>query len=298
MKKYLIIIIAILTFSFINVNAKEITTYERNEENRYGIKDIYELKDSIVNRAMLIPYVDSKELIYDFSNLLTDEEYGKLQTKIKDLSNNKNFSIVIVTTDDIKGLTEVQYADDFYDYNDFNKNGVLLLIDMNDRYVYISTSGEGQLTIDEARIETILDEITPSLSNSNYYKAIDEFADLINKYLEKGPSNKMDNCYITDDFGNYKCYKTVPYYLIIPFSLITTIVITIIGLLRYKKVLLVTNANLYLNKSKINLGQKIDNFVSTNTIKHYISSSSSSSGGSSSHHSSSGSSHGGGGRHF
>lgn len=299
MKKYLILLIAILTFSCSTVNAKEVNTYERNEENRYGINSSIELNDNRINRAKLIPFIDSNELIYDFSNLLTDDDFEQLQKKIQKVSKNKKFTIVVVTTDDIKGLSKEDYADDFYDYNNFKLDGVLLLIDMSDRYVYISTSGEGQLVIDDERIELILDEVAPKLTSGDYSYAIATFIDQIENYLNKGKAKTMSNCHIIDENGNYECDKKIPYYLVIIIPLIITTIVTIIGLLRYKKIHLATNADIYLNKAGILLGQKIDRFVSTNTIRHYISSnSSSSSGGSSSHSSSSGHSHGGGGRHF
>ena len=53
--------------------------------------------------------------------------------------------VVIVTTYNTRSKSSQVYADDFYEENNIGRNnsgdGILLLIDLDNREVYISTSG-------------------------------------------------------------------------------------------------------------------------------------------------------------
>lgn len=297
MRKYLYLIL-LLCISFITtpVWAQEITVYERNEANRYGIDESIDLNNTTIFHAEQIPYIDSQVYIYDFASLLTDDEVALIHNKLKNI--NDKYGIVIVTTNDVGILTTQQYADDFYDYNNFKKDGVLLLIDMQNREVYISTTYYGQILFDNNRVEDMLDEVAPQLTNRNYYDACNKFIDMITTYIEDGPSYEMKNCEITSEYGDYTCPKMLPIPIIIIGSFVFSILVTFIITRKYRKIKLAKNANHYLKNGEITLGDNVDQFLTTYTSKRYISSSSSGSGGGSSHRSSSGRSHSGGGRSF
>ena len=83
-----------------------------------------------------------KSLVFDDAMLFTEDEIIKLQTEVNNLSNDYNMDIVIVTTSDTDGKTSREYADDFFDYGGFgvgdNYDGILFLIDMDNREAYIS----------------------------------------------------------------------------------------------------------------------------------------------------------------
>lgn len=297
MKKFLFLIISIcLVISSIPVYAQDIITYERNEANRYGIDESIDLNSNTINHALRVPYVDNSIYIYDFAGLLQDYQVEVLHNKLKEL--NDEYGVIIVTTDNVNNLSTRDYADDFYDYNNFKKDGILLLIDMENREVYISTTYYGQILVDNSRVDDILDEITPKLSSSNYYDACSSFIEMVEEYIKDGPSYAMKNCEIINSYGDYSCPKMLPVFGIILGCLIFSIIITFIITRKYKKIVLAKNANYYLKNGEIVLGNKMDNFINTHTSRVYINRSSSSSGGGSSHRSSSGRSHGGGGRRF
>ena len=297
MKKFLFLIISVcLTLVYTPVYAQDITTYERNEENRYGIDESINLNSTTINHALRIPYVDNDIYIYDFAGLLQDYQIENLHNELEEL--NDKYGVIIVTTNNTNSLSTQDYADDFYDYNKFPKDGVLLLIDMENREVYISTTYYGQIIVDNSRVDDILDEITPKLSNSDYYNACSSFIEMVDEYITDGPSYDMKYCKIINSYGDYSCPKMLPILGILfgcwIFSIITTFIIT----RKYKKIVLAKNANYYLKNGEITLGNKIDQFINTHTSRVYINRSSSSSGGGSSHRSSSGRSHSGGGRRF
>lgn len=80
--------------------------------------------------------VDPSIRIYDYADLLTDEEEEALSETARELSEKWSVDLVTVTIDDDEGLTSMEYADDFFDYNGFSTTGVLMLINMDEREVW------------------------------------------------------------------------------------------------------------------------------------------------------------------
>ena len=69
----LIIVITLLSINIISCHA-EVKTYNRNELENYGVKKNITITDSIKNNILNTKAVDSEDKIYDFSDVLTDEE--------------------------------------------------------------------------------------------------------------------------------------------------------------------------------------------------------------------------------
>lgn len=121
--------------------------------------------------------------LVDLSHLLNANESEKLEEKLDNNSKGFSFDIVIVTVDSLDGKTDQEYADDYYDDNGYGygarSDGVLLLVAMNERKMYITTSGSGINIIDNGYIDYIFDTIQTDMSDGNYYKAFNQFVDLI-----------------------------------------------------------------------------------------------------------------------
>lgn len=298
MKKLLFFLLIFCIFSTENIYAKEIETFDRREENRYGIPDRYELTENRIKRAMNIPYINSSSKVYDFSKLLEEEEEEQLKKYAQKLSSFQNNSIVVVTISDLNSNSPREYADDFFDYNEFGTDGIILLICLNSRDVYISTSGYGQIIFDEKRIDSILENIAPKLSNQKYFEAIEYFLQEVENNLKQGSSHSMKHCNIINAYGDYRCKKEIPYLWILPICFIISLFITWICTRKYQKIRLATDAKIYLKKEEITLGKKIDKFLHTSTSRIPLPTNTSSNHGSKTHHGSSGSSHGGNGRKF
>ncbi len=89
----------------------------------------------------------SKELVFDRADLLDKSQEKELTEKAQSLSVQYQADFVLVTTDDAKGKTAQAYADDFYDEHKFGYDeeygrGLLLLIDMDNREVWLSIDGD------------------------------------------------------------------------------------------------------------------------------------------------------------
>ena len=79
-------------------------------------------------------------LLVDDADILIDSEEGALLSKLENISNHQQMDIVIVTVNDLYGETPRDYADDFYDFNGYADDGILLLVSMEDSDWYISVS--------------------------------------------------------------------------------------------------------------------------------------------------------------
>lgn len=125
----------------------------------------------------------------DFADLFSDDEINLIEEAVESFASETDFSVAVVTTDDALGKTSQEYADDYYDSLIFNsgwsENGLLFLIDMDNREVYISTAGECILTYSDSSVDYIIDSGYNDLV-SGYY------ADCVLAMLETA-ANEYEN---------------------------------------------------------------------------------------------------------
>ena len=304
MKKYIyfsVFILLLYLISIIPVSAKEIRTCVRTDSDLH-VREQFNL-GSNRNDIMTTPCVDDMDKVYDFADLLTDEEEDKLFEEINSFISQTGYDLAVVTTNDNNKRSEVEYADDFYDYNGFGKNstrdGLLLLIDMTNRKVYISTTGNA-IVMYNSRIDSIIDAGYDYLTSGDYYNTFSKMIEKQEYYFDLGPDERDSKTIIIDEYGNASYIKYMPYGLIGFISGIVTLTVSIVMYNKSKLKLKVGSTISYM-KDK-NITKKQDNLVNT-VITHTLRYSDTSSGGGHSsgggfHSSSSGSFHGGGGRSF
>lgn len=281
------------------VNA-EVTTYNREELKNYGVNKKWNINTNNKDNILKTYAVDSNQKIYDFSNVLTDEEEQKLTERMHNFTEKYKIDIVILTdnyqyTEDSQNTT---FATDFYDYNDFGINyekydGVMLFRNTYEQNPYFDaySFGNAQLYFYDTRLSNTLDYIYDDIHSEAYYSGFNKFIDKMEEYYNEG---KLTDYYV-DESGFLQKQKTASYYLkMIGLSMIIALVIT--GIIIYtlikknKMVLKATKATVYMNKEKSKITNVQDNFITSNTTSYVISSDTSSGGG----HSSSGGSSGGG----
>ncbi|HJB25305.1 MAG TPA: TPM domain-containing protein [Firmicutes bacterium] len=227
--------------------------------------------------------VDTSVKIYDYAGLLTPEQIQSLSEKLITTGEKRKMDLVIVTTDDTKGRSSRDYADDFYDYNGFGigeeKNGVLLLIDMEHRNAWISTTGKAISVINSNRIDKILDDVAPPLTDGNYEKSCLAFINKTNHYL-------LDDQLISPQ----------TFLIFVGISLAIGAIGVLIMVASNRLVKKGTQAGAYVTGEIAITGQN-DIFLRSSVTRTAIPKNTSSGGGGS-HTGSSGTSHGGGGRSF
>lgn len=266
---------------------------------------------------------DTSQKVWDFANLLSAEEEQALQQTAQNYLDNFSLDMVIVTIDDANSLSSMEYADDFYDYNGFgvsrdiagsyySNSGILLLLDMDNRMIYLSTTGYGITLYHDQDVNRIIDNAWEYLPDGQYYNGLQAGADTATNIARERMSSigemKNANFWSGDTIrvGGNVISGTVSLEKIgwaFLFGAIASGILLFILLMRHRKTLAPAHqAHTYLVRNEIAYGAAKDQFVRTYTNRVRRESSSSSGGGggggSSSHTSSSGSSHGGGGRSF
>lgn len=130
----------------------------------------------------------SADCVYDDADLLSHSEASELQHKLAQISDTYDAQIVVVTLESTGGRDIEYFVDDVYDGMDFgygpDRDGVLLLVCIDDREYQIVGNGFAADAIDEDAIESICDAIESDLADGDYAEAFDEFADRCEYYLD------------------------------------------------------------------------------------------------------------------
>lgn len=311
--KYLLIIISLFLVGIVNVNAKIPETKNREELENLGVNKKWTITVENKDNVLKSKYVNAEEKIYDFSDVLTEEEYEKLKNEAIEFKNHTNMDIVILIDSlpySYDNMNE-DYAADFYDYNDFGLDldkysGVLLFRNTyeKDPYYDIYTFGNAQLYFSKSRLDKTLDNIYDDLYDKNYYNGFSRYISEMKSYYDNGIAEEMRG-YTVDDNGYLQAPPVEPpkYHVPIGWALLIASVVSTIAIVimirKNKMVMKATQAEEYIDSKSIKISNKEDTFISSHTTHYTTSSSSGSSGGS--YHSSRGSSGGGhssgGGRH-
>lgn len=249
-------------------------------------------------------YAVSTNNVKDFMGYLSQSEAEQLQAEIENIKNTHKLDAVIVITDNTGGKSSRAFADDYYDNNGYgvgnDYSGLLMLINMKQREVWISTSGRAIDIFTDSRISKILDRVANPLSNGNFSSACKTFLSDVVNYAETGvpygqyrsdsnePLSYKDRVFIL--------MKSFPVYI---FAFIVALIATLLVSISSKGKVTISNRT-YEKSGSFALTSKVDNFIREHTSRIRIESSSSGSSShrSSTHRSSSGRSHGGGGRKF
>lgn len=137
---------------------------------------------------------ESSSRIIDQADLLTSSEESALLRKLDEISTRQNMDVVVATTSTLEGASVQEYAERLYleggfGYGD-SKDGLLLLISMEDSDWYLSTCGYGTTAFTEAGSEYIGKQITPDLSNGNYAAAFTTYAKLSDDFITQARTGK------------------------------------------------------------------------------------------------------------
>lgn len=244
--------------------------------------------------------------IYDKAELLTVEQIQTLEAECLAIAKEKSLDIIILTTSDAEGKTSMAYADDFYDINKFgyeaeNGTGILLLIDMDNRNAWISTSGDAITYFTDARIELMLDNIFEYLPNGDYYNSCTAFLADIKTYMGNLPTSSNNTIANNNVVENVKR----SYIEIFQDNLFIYIIISIIvGVIGAGAMVVNSGGKMtaggitYLNKSSVKMNKAFEQYIRTTVTTRKIENNNGGGGGSSTHTSSGGNTHGGGGRSF
>ncbi len=152
--------------------------------------------------------------VYDEAGLFTEPEIRNYEAAIGELRESLDFDVVLVTTEDAEGRTGQEYADEFYDYGGFGEgsghDGILFLIDMDNRELAFSTFGKAMRIFTDARIEEMLDHVYEGAEKDDFAASAEAFLEDVEYYGEKGIPGGQYN--YDQETGAVSRHKSIRWY--------------------------------------------------------------------------------------
>ena len=127
-------------------------------------------------------------LLVDDAGLLSDGEAAELLAKLEEISARQKMDVAVVTVEHIDDRTVEAYTEDFYDYFGYgqgsSKDGVMFLITMGEREMYMTAVGRGIRAFTDAGRAYILDNsMVPLIGDGKYAEAFGTFADQCDDFI-------------------------------------------------------------------------------------------------------------------
>ena len=253
--------------------------------------------------------------VIDNASLFTPDDVLTMDAIIRRIENDHQVDMVVLTTYDVpddysESMWRIRdYADDFYDNGGYGMgpdySGMLILLDMNNRAIWVSTGGVMIEYINDMREEAILDRAYDHLSYGGYASGVQAALERVEYYLNKG---RAEGTFLYDEATGQRLSGM--------YNALTTNEIMLAGCAAAAAALVVylcvhgsynltgstysydvsSNASVRLTRDDERFVRQFVTRAPRNTTTH--SSGRGRSGGSGVHRSSGGRSHGGGGRRF
>ena len=126
--------------------------------------------------------------LIDEANLLTSSEEYALESQLRSVSQEYGAQIIVITMTSLEGRSIDSYIGTVFDASGYGfgtyRDGVLLLISMEEREYRILSNGLAGNAIGDYEIEAISDAIVSDLSDGDYADAFETFADRCAYYLD------------------------------------------------------------------------------------------------------------------
>ena len=272
-RSVIFLIIVCFTFCITNVFAST-KTYVRNESN-YLIPSDVRVTESNRERILNTPAINSNEKVYDFAELLSSTEEDNLYKQIKSFVDGTELDFAVVTIKENNKGSAQTYAHDFYDFNYFAGNGLLFLIDMDTRTIYMVTKGSAVDLFPNSRMEPILGNVYKKVSDGKYYDACSTFLTSISAFVDIGEVQADEDVVVNED-GTIS--KDLHIGEVLIFALVGTVVVILIMIGMNRMVNKATSSREFLNKDTMKILNISEMFLGSHTSKTAIQKNSSSGG--------------------
>lgn len=155
------------------------------------------LRAGAAETAYQNPTTSFEVLIEDDADLLTQDEESVVLEQMKGITKYGN--VVFKSISENPKSTTARYAEQFYISNFKYKDGTLLLIDMDERMIYIYSSGAVSDIITDSYSDIITDNIYTYASDGDYCEcvrqAFEQIDALLNGYKIAKPMKYISNAF-------------------------------------------------------------------------------------------------------
>ena len=128
---------------------------------------------ALIAAPLNVHAIEEGTYVIDKAGALSDEQLSQLNEQAKEISSQYECGVYIIVTSDYEGSSEDNYVRDLYKNNELGygegKAGVLLGIDINDRYVDMCAYGAASDVFPVSKIKDILSDAKQSFANDDWY---------------------------------------------------------------------------------------------------------------------------------
>lgn len=121
--------------------------------------------------------------IIDQAGLLTDSQIQDLEQQAKQIEDDYQIDVVILTVSSTGGKDVVAFADDFYDDNGYGPDGILLLLVMDSREWAISTCGSVMQTMSSNDCDSLFYSASDYFSAGAYEQGFSRYLSQLPMYV-------------------------------------------------------------------------------------------------------------------
>ena len=125
-------------------------------------------------------------IVLDDARLFSDSEKSSLVVTAENLAQRTGWDVFVVTTDDTDGREARDFAEDFFMDHYTQDDGFVCLIDMDNREIYMATSGDVIYYVTDDRKEELLDEAFACVSDGDYEGTIRAMLDGVSRAYSAG----------------------------------------------------------------------------------------------------------------
>lgn len=129
----------------------------------------------LLSLALTVTVYAAGPRIVDEADLLTLEQEQSLEQTAEEFRSTYDLDAVVLTVNSLGGKSIAAYADDYYDHQGYGigpeYSGLILVVDMGSRQLYISTCGDAIDRLSDRELDDIIENVSFELSSGNYYDA-------------------------------------------------------------------------------------------------------------------------------
>lgn len=149
----------------------------------------------------------AENTVDDQANLLSPEERTELSQQADTINQKIKGQVFILTTNSNTEEPRTFANQQLMERVGKDNNGALLLLDMNQREIYLTTSGNMIDYLTDKRIDEILDAVTTAMQEGDYYQAGATFLAKTESFVDDGvPSGSYR---IDEKTGKITYYKAI-----------------------------------------------------------------------------------------
>lgn len=165
-----------------------------NEAPAKTLEDLFHQGTSGGTLPTARPAVEGCPTVVDDAGLLSASDERELADMAQALRDDYGIDAVILTTRSTPVTSSdsrlIDWADRYYEDNGYglgeDRAGFVYMIDMNNRYAYISTAGVLIDYLDDDRIDSLLDNAQPYLAEGDYAGAAKSVMRDVRKWMDRG----------------------------------------------------------------------------------------------------------------